>query len=125
MNNTLTNEEIARVFAMYLGQKCTDWVNIVTYNAWLLHMCRFDLKLLLTPLELISDEDAIEVAKMCMLPDATKFHTPEYGRTFLDDFNWETYQYLISKGYAVPLFFVPSHWANGKTAIELGIAIKK
>lgn len=35
------------------------------------------------------------------------------------------YQYLIFKGYAVPLWFGVNHWANGKTAIELGIAIDK
>lgn len=35
------------------------------------------------------------------------------------------YQYLIQQGYAVPLFFGVDHWANGKTAIELGIAIEK
>lgn len=35
------------------------------------------------------------------------------------------FQYLISKSYAVPLFFSPDHWANGKTAIELGISIEK
>jgi len=33
------------------------------------------------------------------------------------------YQDLIHKGYAVPIYFGPDHWANGKTAIELGIAI--
>jgi len=36
--------------------------------------------------------------------------------------NYDAYLYLISKGYAVPLFFEPNHWANGKTAIELNIA---
>ena len=38
---------------------------------------------------------------------------------------YEAYQYLIQQGYAVPLFFGISHWANGKTAIELGIAERK
>ena len=35
-----------------------------------------------------------------------------------------SHQYLISESYAVPLFFSLNHWANGKTAIELGIAIE-
>lgn len=35
------------------------------------------------------------------------------------------YQYLVSKCYAVPLFFGIGHWANRRTAIELGIAIDK
>lgn len=33
-------------------------------------------------------------------------------------------EYLISKGYAVPLWFGIDHWANGQTAIQLGIAIE-
>jgi hypothetical protein len=33
------------------------------------------------------------------------------------------YQYLIQKGYDVPLFFGIDHWANGKTSIELGIGV--
>lgn len=37
----------------------------------------------------------------------------------------EVFQYLISKGYAVPLFISPNHPLNGQTAIELGIAIDK
>lgn len=39
-----------------------------------------------------------------------------------DCFIW---QYLISKGYAVPIYFSPNHEANGKDAIQLGIAIDK
>jgi hypothetical protein len=33
------------------------------------------------------------------------------------------HQYLILQGYAVPLFFAPNHPDNGKTAVELGLAI--
>ena len=36
---------------------------------------------------------------------------------------YEAFIYLISNGYDVPLFFAPDHWANGKTATDLGIAI--
>lgn len=35
------------------------------------------------------------------------------------------FQYLISKRYDVPLWFGLNHWANNKTAIQLGIAIEK
>jgi hypothetical protein len=38
---------------------------------------------------------------------------------------YEAYQQLINWGYSVPLYFGLDHWANGKTAIELGIAIDK
>lgn len=36
---------------------------------------------------------------------------------------YEAHQYLIQNGYNVPLFLGLDHWANGKTPIELGIAI--
>jgi hypothetical protein len=36
--------------------------------------------------------------------------------------NQFSFQYLISKGYAVPLFIAPSHPCNGKTAIDLELA---
>lgn len=35
------------------------------------------------------------------------------------------YQYLISQGYAVPLWFGIDHPNNGLTALELGIAVEK
>jgi hypothetical protein len=35
-----------------------------------------------------------------------------------------SFQYLISKRYAVPIWFGALHWANGRTAFELGIAIE-
>jgi hypothetical protein len=44
--------------------------------------------------------------------------------TFYDLKAWQ-FQYLIQKGYAVPLFIEPNHPLNGKTAIELGLAIDK
>lgn len=49
----------------------------------------------------------------------------------VDEFNdyglriFSAYQYLISKGYAAPLFFEPNHFANYKTAIELDLATIK
>jgi hypothetical protein len=33
--------------------------------------------------------------------------------------------YLMNKGYNMPLYFTPKHWANAKTPIELGIAIDR
>jgi len=35
------------------------------------------------------------------------------------------FQQFILWGYAVPLYFGPNHWANGKTAIQLNIATDK
>lgn len=37
----------------------------------------------------------------------------------------QVFEFLKLKSYALPLFFGVGHWANGKTAIELGIAIEK
>lgn len=120
-----------------------------------------EIKLLLTPLSSITDEDAIKVAELirnCKYTEKTKVITDgnqtsvysseivlndksvgfRYRTTIYDDcfirieagkptsiMNYEAYQYLISKCYALPLFFAPDHWANGYTAIELGIAIDK
>lgn len=33
------------------------------------------------------------------------------------------FQWLIRNYYAIPLFFGKGHWANGKTALQLGIAV--
>lgn len=165
--NKLTNEETAKVFAMYLGCeiKCKGMnltltgVNKST-NTYKERVYSYDLersivdcKLTLKPLSSISDEDAAEVAKILdiYLPEKTFVKKHSSGYTYLyydfegreqrcilffdnnirlvevhDDFLRDTFifQYLISKGYAVPLFFGINHWANGKTAIELGIAIE-
>lgn len=179
-SHSLTNEQIARIFGMY-------WMKPVAWTAeeigyaqkhdetfWpiafqvipeLGHVSPW--KLLLTPLSSISDEDAIEVAKIfgCNMEDAVKdeddykFITrdAEFWRVNLNFWHktsyeydeWEIYpltlysdgtmsdhygccnnaalilQHLIQKGYAVPLFFEPNHPLNGKTAIELNIALDK
>lgn len=97
-------------------------------------------KLILTPLSEISDEDAIQANKIMGFEysneDGSEAHFDLEGfRDWITEmFNWEQitvdgktflqlFQYLISKSYAVPLFFGVDHWSNGKTAIELGIAI--
>lgn len=185
MEQKLTNEEIAKVFAMYIGCDMDNngmklrltGVNMPTNTYKCLAMC-YDLqrniencKLLITPLSAITDEHAVEVAKIIcdrQYIDIENLST-SWERTIKNDSNifricfdayqitrfphdkprkhiihittWGTvnhyienelgnctkahyvFQYLISKGYAVPLFFGIDHWANGKTAIELGIAI--
>ena len=35
------------------------------------------------------------------------------------------HQWYFMNGFAIPLFFGIDHWANGKTAIQLGIALDK
>jgi hypothetical protein len=177
MNTQLTNEQIARVFAMYLPSKALwkdpdgDMVDIklngVTKDVWkstwlgktMWNGIEFlvpveNFKLLLTPLSAISDEDAIEVVKLCGMPKNAEvlkvvvggrgnFVEVEYkwknkvaelnledGYSYSAiaaglkyDNKWQVREYLIQKGYAVPLFIEPNHPLNGKTAIEIGLAI--
>jgi hypothetical protein len=140
--NNLTNEQVARIFAMYLGQKVRAYDSDLTLSV--LHKSPSDFnefsvggavenkfKLLLTPLSAISDEDAIEVSNLY------GFHTDNpkvQGQALVHwlakdgksrDINFEIYQYLVLTGHAVPLFIEVGHPDNGKTAIELRIAIDK
>ena len=138
----LTKEEIARVFAMYLGCECkwrqhTYKVNSAKFVTGINDILPFnETKLLLTPLEKISDEHAIEVARFKKKNifqendydrPRTKHGMKDLGNGICISKNmcWEGYQYLISKGYSVPLFFGLNHWANSKTPIELNIGIEK
>ena len=86
-------------------------------------------QLLLTPLASITDEHAIEVAKMEYTEDdlpRTDTNRSYTGYGIISrKFNSEIFQQLIIWGYAVPLYFGLNHRANGKTAIELNLAISK
>lgn len=162
--NQLTNEEIAKVFAMYFPCECritngnpnqvlflqqlgSDFCNVGSH---INHIGGYRnnytaVKLLLKSLSNISDEDAVEVAKFAFTEVVNHYQLIEIGKDYInyiflggslsnrrsqdvDQFdvnhNFQIYQYLISKGYAVPLFFGVNHWANGKTLIELGHAIE-
>lgn len=139
MENKLTNEEIAKVFALYLGCDYHVCYNIegaqviekvtgkiiqdILEDAWLGENNRE--LLLLTPLELISDEDYKNLVIICGFLDAVQYITDRDFLTGDQLQNWEVMEYLKQRGYATPLFFGVNHWANSKTAIELGIAIKR
>lgn len=161
MELKLTNEEIARVLGMYInceaetngGFKGTLFsVRQEPYEVELLgngtRVAAYKhVQLLLTPLDKITDEDAIEVAKILgrevelnedlyppnpMFRNKPKLSDEErltnIGKRELNSMGIirsDIHQYLISKGYALPLYFSPNHPCNGKTAIELGIAIDK
>lgn len=137
MSKELTTEEKARVFAMYgLKAECRmttggnpnqvlfikhltlDGLTIASADSLLKFNCGYgcnynQVHLLLTPISEITDED-----------DNIRC---EIMNTYEGDgIGWAyMYQFLISRSYAVPLFFSPGHWANGKTALDLNIAIKK
>lgn len=142
--NQLTNEEIAKVFAAYLGQPVvyvsealidgvskhpiTDWgVSMFYENIYWLVVGKekYTLqqrRLLLTSLANISDEDKKAVAKITF-PESTANDEDlifiGYGIvTSSGVLPANVYNYLINKGYAVKLY----PWK--KTATELGIAIE-
>ena len=118
MENTLINRE--KLFAQYWGQK------VLTFNdeyestdAYLVDgSIDEDVKLLLTPLKLISDEDAIEVTEMCGVGQLsnTKKDLTRIGReivlfpylegksirTVRQDIWLQVSDFLRSKGYALP-----------------------
>lgn len=149
----LTNEEIAKVFAMYLDCECKEdysgkekgtlvsvyrngYCGVLHKVIWKV-ACN-ETTLLLKPLSSITDEDAMSVGLMCVGRDKPAL-LDHAGKKYIDRLYFpektlgrnvenpmlfvNINQYLISRSYAVPLFFAPNHWANGKTAIELGIAI--
>jgi len=138
----LTNEEIARVFAMYFELVTYEWytnpedLNVAIVDGKTVKFISEgkhtgEPKMRLTPLSSITDEHAIEVCDIEFgKPERRTLELSDYierGKEYAisDAFEYDIYQYLILKGYAVPLFFGVGHWANGKTAIELGIAIDK
>ena len=149
---------------MYLG--CTiqheddqfaELIGVVNVDAHFIHEetgsygfkdVRFSGKLLLTPLSEITDEHAVEVAKVLnwlgkeqieqrIEEPGLKEQCISFGKKIVHKLTIRNevviqqhnliycYQYLASIGYAVPLFFGIEHWANGKTPIDLGIAISK
>lgn len=139
----LSKEEIAKVFAMYYGCEYQICINIkgkqvkepIDYGV--IKDIEQDLylglenddkeKILLTPLSSITDEHAGDLWSIQGYEKFNNEHTVKTVGRWLEDNNigYDQYQFLISKGYAVPLWFGIDHWANGKTAIDLGIAIDK
>lgn len=174
MEQKLTNEEIVKVFSMHLGTKVQiedargtlyDTLNYINNFG---DCCGSEYEwtvkqsfLLLSPLDTIADEHAVELAKLAAnRPDHYTIEDADITRhqntldvvfldktheyiniTFTGDilvFRWENahreierrpanqamcVQYWQSLGYSGPLYFSPSHWANGMDAIQLGIAI--
>jgi len=104
MENTLENKQ--RFFAQYVGQEVYVWHTNEkdTVNDKTLFYNAVNGILELTPLSMISDEDAIEVAKLDS--EDIRFNTPEFGKeiALLSDWKLKYFivDYLRSKGYALP-----------------------
>lgn len=154
--NTLTAEESARVFAMYFGEEIQyarhdegsiepRQVGRVLDAQCLLTLLELSdisgvenhitsVRLLLRPLSALSDEDAVEVARiLCFRGDNVPAQVRDlftqqdsWLRKNTDCFKFlSAAQHLIAQGYDLPLFITPGHPDNGKTAIEIGLAIAK
>lgn len=129
----ISNEKIAKVFAQYYPCRYNNGIDNESRELRLssidtLAYCKITKpKLILKPLSAITDEDAIEVAKIyfddekeLLPPDGVwiieeiiiKNKTCKYKRAIL------IYQYLQSKGYDLPNFHL-----EGKTLHEVGLAI--
>jgi len=144
----ITNELLAGVYGAYIGcgathensidTKLVGWDvlsfkygNPVLEGTWKHRddACRLwcywdECKLLLTPLSEITDEDAIEVARLNRVETSCPElvgHSIIHWRVkngFVREFNAEMCDYLRSKGYDAGYLNIPS-------LIEAGIAIKK
>lgn len=128
----ITHEIKAKIFAQYLGQKFIDAKTkdylehkMNTANLDIMYSTHDwdDIKLVLTPLSEITDEDAIGVSKI--IGDSQKLcdelHS-DRGKRILNSKkeNFMLFQYLQSKGYDLPNYLL-----GGKTLIESGLAINR
>lgn len=155
MNHSLTKEQTARVFAMYiwceviapnlseddgstlLGRLTgihegvqAEVQHIENGNAWeepAYHDFK-DTKLILRHLSEIRDEDLGEFSETLNSKSLRNSCDPLFNMVdgYIRYYSTQTFifQHLIQKGYAVPLFIAPNHPDNGKTAIEMGLAIE-
>lgn len=107
MENTLENK--SKFFALYLSQHVVKWHKRNSHTPAYLHFSLLDVKninkeyLELKPLSSISDEDAIEVARLCGLANACIRESTEdrlglYDDTYILRINYNGYIYLLKSG---------------------------
>ncbi len=129
--NKLSIEEISKVFALYWGQKYQYKNEWGTYGDTVKFGYHTATHMLLNPLlhlmsledlsgEHIAQVEKMEVENMDLALTVDESKDLIIARRF--DLTFPTFMYLISLGYDMPLYFEPKHWANTKTAIELGLA---
>lgn len=136
----ISNETKAKVFAQYLGQKYKTDVPIVDPHTYIGELTpyviyramdrvgwKWTFKLILKPLSAITDEDAIEVAKMDGYSTRPRHELIKIGRDVVwhevgfcygSRNAWQIGQYLQSKGYDLHNYHL-----DGKTLHEAGLAI--
>ena len=167
METTLDKKHIAKIFALYIGQRVLmrkpQANDLADPHAYILACVGCDncsgyfslddrpappspmypvtsFLLRLKPVSKILREDAIEIWKL-LSPNSsgtpiaiwesgsvvegytlkTADLTFDFPQVSLE--RADVCKYLTDRGYAVPLFIAPAHEYNGKTAIELGIAV--
>ena len=136
----LTNEIKQKLIYQYFGQKYLYKNEFGTYSGTIgeyhtnEHIGNNFFVLRLKSLSEITDEDAIEVAKILTSEPEhlSKESLIDIGENLVGSFNTqytgdyfpcdiiEAYQFLISKGYDLPQYLL-----NGKTLKEVGLAIYK
>ncbi len=136
----ISNEVKAKVFASYWGQKVygdlQDDNEQANYGIVDMDFDNFEfcvaenMRLVLRSLANITDEDAIEVAKLAgYMQNRTRLASigksvalnlaGKLGHEWRYVNTWAIYQYLQSKGYSLPSWYL-----GGKTPIEAGIAVE-
>jgi hypothetical protein len=133
----LSKNEKANLYAIYVNQECIIKQDFNTHRTLLGfgHLYRFvahssqeplaikDIELLLTPLPKITNEHAIEVAKMQSLNEFD-YVMAEFGKEYANDnrllCDIFAYTFLQSKGYDLP-----SYYLEGSTYIKSVLATDK
>lgn len=144
MNSNLTADQVKRIFAQYWNQRIlmltlhSDRLQLVDY--FLYPRFSFDMKLALIPMDKATDDHKARIAVIYedgITESATTEEKIQEGKLLINQINGYSgqrfnikniclvFQQLIEWGYAVPLQIEPGHPDNGKTAIELDIAIDK
>ena len=142
---SLSSEQTKVIIAQYWGQK----VAMLNMHAETLHTVnnvlfeRFNINMLLalTPLEKMDTVDACQFIRI-LYPDCRMIkgivispikicfkkklkYSYVSGEIVFSKMSPQQFQWCLMMGYAPPLFIGPDHPENGKTAIEMDIAIDK
>lgn len=140
----LTNNEKAKVYAMYWGNRIDAGIKTVVNSSWIQKVTigKTNMLLILTPLDKVSDDHLNTIGAFCFnlkYDDSIQLGRDYIGYLFLNRrlslkecskiqqfsmvHHTQIFQFLISTGYAAPLWFGVTDWANNKTALDLGLAI--
>lgn len=142
MDIKLTRLQFKQIFSMYYGQKILmvsiNATGLQTVDSRFLNLNSDEFKLALIPMDEMPDDVAIDL--FCQMsfkrqgnnpiithfPDGIGIINNSFEKViYWKSMHWLEYQFLVKLGYAVPLYIELGHPANGKTAIELDLAIDR